>query len=207
MDGKLVTQLGTQVDPSATIEVDGLPLGAAPRRRYLVLHKPRGIVSTARDERGRQDVVALVGAPERLYPVGRLDADSEGLLLLTNDGDWAERVLHPRNGHDREYEVSVLGGVTREALAKLRSGVELEEGTARADTVRVVSRTATGGTLRLVLRTGWKRQVRRMCAAVGLRVTGLRRVRLGPLLLGRLAPGSWRELSAREIKLLGTAAR
>src|SRR5439155_8363099 len=131
---------------------------------------PRGIVSTARDERGRRTVVELLAAGERLYPVGRLDEDSEGLLLLTNDGTWAERVLHPRHGHEREYEVLVSGIVSRAALDALRRGIALEEGLARAERIGVLSRGARGSLVRMVLRTGWNRQVRRMCAAVGLRV-------------------------------------
>lgn len=203
VDGAPVRVLGRKVSPDARIEVDGRERAASPRRRYVLLNKPRGVLSTARDERGRPTVVGLVGAAERLYPVGRLDADSEGLLLLTNDGDWAQRVLHPGGGHEREYEVLVLGDASGAALAALRRGVRLEEGVARAVRVRAVSRAAGAATLRLVLRTGWKRQVRRMCTEVGLRVARLRRLRLGPLLLGRLHPGAWRELTPREVRSLG----
>lgn len=202
VEGAVVSVLGTKVEPDARIEVDLRPVATAGTRRHVVLNKPAGVLSTARDERGRPTVVALVGARERLYPVGRLDADSEGLLLLTNDGAWAERVAHPRSGHEREYEVGVRGIVSSESLAALRKGVPLDEGVARAVSVRLATRTAEGGVLRIVLVTGWKRQVRRMCAAVGLRVTRLVRVRLGPLLLGRLAPGAWRELTPREVRVL-----
>ena len=160
------------------------------------MNKPVGVVSTARDDRGRATVVSLVGARERLYPVGRLDSDSEGLLLLTNDGAWAERVLHPRFGHEREYEVDVEPEPTSAQLSALGRGVQLEEGVGELFGLRVVG----NGRVRLVLRTGWKRQVRRMFAAVGLRVTRLRRVRLGTLALGALAPGKWRELTAREVR-------
>ena len=150
-------------------------------------------------------MVELLGARERLYPVGRLDEDSEGLVLMTNDGVWAERVLHPRHGHEREYEVSVVGSVPPGAVAALRRGIALEEGLARAARVTVAGG-GRGATLRMVLHTGWKRQVRRMCAAVGLRVLRLRRVRMGPLTLGRLRPGAWRELTAREVRALGGGA-
>jgi 23S rRNA pseudouridine2605 synthase len=201
--GAVVRELGTKVPPDARIEVDGRLVAAAPSRRYILLNKPRGIVSTARDERGRRTVVDLLGASERLYPVGRLDADSEGLLLLTNDGAWADRVMHPRYGHEREYEVLVSGVVSPSVVASLRRGVPLEEGVAKAERVAIVSRGARGSLLRLVLRTGWRRQVRRMASAVGLTVVNLRRVRMGPLLLGRLRPGAWRELSPREIRSLG----
>jgi len=203
--GRHVT-LGERVAPDAPLEIDGRPVAAAVARRYVLLNKPVGVVSTASDERGRPTVVALVGARERLYPVGRLDADSEGLLLLTNDGAWAERVLHPRHGHDREYDVDVVPEPGDAELAALRRGVRLEEGIARCEGLRIVSASHGRGRLRVVLRTGWKRQLRRMCAAVGLRVVRLRRVRLGPLRLGPLPPGRWRELSEREVRALRAAA-
>lgn len=190
--------LGEKLPSDAPLEVDGARAVTAVAHRYVLLNKPAGIVSTARDERGRPTVVSLVGARERLYPVGRLDADSEGLLLLTNDGAWAERALHPRFGHEREYEVDVEPAPTEEQLAALKRGVRLEEGVAKVYGLRVAAR----GRLRLVLRTGWKRQVRRMCAAVGLRVTRLRRVRMGPLALGALPLGKWRELTRREVQAL-----
>ena len=202
VDGAVVSELGVRVRPDARIALDGRAVAAAPPRRYILVHKPRGILSSAARERGRQSVAQLVGARERLYPVGRLDVDSEGLLIVTNDGDWAQRVLHPRYGHEREYEVTVAGPVDEGAVARLHRGVRLEEGLARAVSVRLVSHDRRGGRLRIVLRTGWKRQVRRMCAAVGLRVTRLVRVRMGPLHLGRLRPGEWRELMPREVAAL-----
>ena len=200
--GEVVREMGSKVPPDARIEVDGRAVGPPSPHRYVVLNKPRGIVSTARDERGRSTVVELIGARERLYPVGRLDEDSEGLVLLTNDGEWAERVLHPRYGHEREYEVTVAGPVPPASVAALRRGIALEEGMARAARVSVAGG-ARGSTVSMVLNTGWKRQVRRMCAVVGLRVLRLRRVRLGPLELGRLQPGAWRDLTSREIRALG----
>ena len=201
VNGELVRTLGTKVDPDARIDVDG-EVTRALAVRHVALYKPVGVVSTARDERGRRTVVDLVSGPERLYPVGRLDADSEGLLLLTNDGEWANHVLHPRYEHEREYEVSVSGEITTVALEQLRRGVRLEEGVARAVSVRLGRRSGRGGTLHMVLRTGWKRQVRRMCSAVGLRVTRLVRVRIGSLQLGRLRPGQWRELRRHEVEEL-----
>ncbi len=201
VDGELVTTLGTRVMEDARIEVDGRPVAAAPSHRYVLLNKPVGIVSTAQDERGRRTVVDHIGARERLYPVGRLDTDSEGLLLLTNDGTWAERVLHPRYGHEREYEVDIDPEPTAEQLSALRRGIRLEEGVAKIHGLRLVAPRR----LQLVLRTGWKRQVRRMCAAVGLRVTRLRRVRMGSLVLGPLPVGKWRELTDREVRSLRAA--
>jgi 23S rRNA pseudouridine2605 synthase len=200
--GEVVKEMGSKVAPDARIEVDGRKIGGPAPHRYVVLNKPRGIVSTARDERGRSTVVDVIGARERLYPVGRLDEDSEGLVLLTNDGAWAERVLHPRYGHEREYEVSIAGPVPAASVAALRRGIALEEGMARAARVTIAGGTR-GSTVRMVLNTGWKRQVRRMCAAVGLRVLRLRRIRLGPLELGHLRPGAWRELTSHEVRALG----
>ena len=199
VNGDLITTLGTRVAEDAHIEVDGRLIAAPSAHRYVLLNKPVGIVSTANDEHGRRTVVDHIGARERLYPVGRLDTDSEGLLLLTNDGTWAQRVLHPRYGHEREYDVSVEGDLTDEALARLQRGIPLEEGIARAVRVTVRSRSRGRSRLSMVLRTGWKRQVRRMCLAVGLKVSRLVRVRMGPLELGRLKPGEFRDLTKREI--------
>jgi len=205
VDGETVTTLGTKVRPDARIDVDGAPTRQA-KQRYVVLNKPLGIVSTAGDERGRKTVVELIGAPERLYPVGRLDTDSEGLLLLTNDGDWAERVLHPRYGHEREYDVSVRGELTPAAIAQLQAGIRLEEGLAIAERVEIGTRSRGASRVRLVLHTGWRRQVRRMLAAVGLKVTRLVRIRIGRLPLGKLRTGEWRDLTAKEIADLARPA-
>ncbi len=205
VNGETITTLGTKVDPGARIDVDGAPTREA-RHRYVLLNKPIGIVSTANDERGRKTVVELIGAEERLYPVGRLDTDSEGMLLLTNDGDWAERVLHPRYGHEREYDVSVAGELTPPAVAQLRTGVRLEEGLARALRIEIVSRSRGASRVRIVLQTGWRRQVRRMLAAVGLKVTRLVRVRIGTLPLGKLRTGEWRDLTPKEIADLARPA-
>ena len=202
VNGDLITTLGTRVAEDAHIEVDGRLIAAPSAPRYVLLNKPIGIVSTANDERGRRTVVDHIGARERLFPVGRLDTDSEGLLLLTNDGTWAQRVLHPRYGHEREYDVGVEGDLTDEAVARLQRGIPLEEGIARAVRVTVRSRSRGRSRLSMVLRTGWKRQVRRMCIAVGLKVSRLVRVRMGPLELGRLKPGDFRDLTKKEIDAL-----
>ncbi len=201
VDGVPVTTLGTKVRPDARIQVDGVAtriLG----KRYVLLNKPAGIVCTAADEHGRKTVVDLVGAMERLYPVGRLDTDSEGMLLMTNDGDWAMRVLHPRFGHEREYDVLVSGELSPTAIETLRRGIRLEEGMARAVRVQVTTRSRRASRLRIVLQTGWKRQIRRMCAAVGLKVERLVRIRIATLALGRLRTGDWRELTAAEVAAL-----
>ena len=198
VDGEAVMTLGTKVRPDARIDVDGVSTHRAVAR-YVLLNKPKGIVSTAHDERWRKTVVDLIGARERLYPVGRLDTDSEGMLLLTNDGDWAERVLHPRYGHEREYDVSISGDLTAETTAQLRSGIRLEEGLAVAARIDVRSRSRAASRLRFVLHTGWRRQIRRMLAAVGLKTVRLVRVRIGNVPLGKLREGEWRELTPAEI--------
>jgi 23S rRNA pseudouridine2605 synthase len=205
VDGEAVMTLGTKVPPDARIDVDGVPTRQAVPR-YVLLNKPKGVVSTANDERGRKTVVQLIGAQERLYPVGRLDTDSEGALLLTNDGDWAERVLHPRYGHEREYDVTVSGPVTSETIAQLRNGIRLEEGLAVAVRVDVQSRSRDASRIRMVLHTGWRRQVRRMLSVVGLRTVRLVRVRVGDLELGKLKAGEWRDLTPKEIADLAKPA-
>jgi 23S rRNA pseudouridine2605 synthase len=200
VNGAVVRTLGARVDPERDVlTVDGRPVRVDVRPVYVLLHKPRGVVSTARDERGRPTVLDLVRVEQRVYPVGRLDADSEGLLLLTNDGELTYRLTHPRHAVPKEYHVLVQGRVSAPALARLRTGVRLPEGCARADAVAVLGREGTGTWLCLVLHQGWKRQVRRMLAAVGYRVERLIRVRVGGLTLGDLPVGRWRVLSPAEV--------
>jgi 23S rRNA pseudouridine2605 synthase len=198
-----VAVLGRRVDPEQDrIVVNGVPLSVRSGLVYYLLNKPTGVVSTASDPQGRPTVVSLVPTEPRVYPVGRLDADSEGLLLLTNDGDLTFRLTHPRFGVEKEYLVAVEGSPRPGELRRLREGVELEDGlTAPA---RVA--TAGPGALRIVIHEGRNRQVRRMCAAVGHPVTRLVRVRIGPVADRRLAPGAWRELLSAEVRALETAA-
>jgi pseudouridine synthase len=203
VDGSVVRELGTRVAENARIEVDGRAVPPAGRRSYIALHKPVGVVSTVSDPQGRRTVRDLVRAPGRLYPVGRLDADSSGLLLLTDDGEWAQRVLHPRYAQPREYEVRVRGRVTDDRLEQLRRGVRLDEGVSRLREVRVHRLSERESVLCVVLTQGWKRQVRRTLAAIGLPVRSLVRVRIGSLRLGDLAPGQHRPLTGREVRALG----
>jgi pseudouridine synthase len=202
VDGLVVRELGTRVAPDATIEVDGRAIASAPARRYFALHKPLGVVSTVSDPQGRRTVRQLIREPGRFFPVGRLDADSTGLLLVTDDGEWAQRVLHPRYAQPREYEVRVRGRITEERLQRLRGGIRLEEGVSRLRSVRVTRLSERESVLRVELTQGWKRQVRRTLAAVGLPVVSLTRVRIGPLALGKLAPGEYRTLTSGEIRSL-----
>jgi len=204
-----VAVLGRRVDPGHDrVEVDGAPIGLQPGLVYYLLNKPQGVVTTASDPQGRPTVVELVPAVPRVYPVGRLDVATEGLLLLTNDGDLANRLAHPSHGVEKEYLAEVEGSVAAGALRRLRDGVELEDGmTAPAKVSQ-----PDPGVLRITIHEGRNRQVRRMCEAVGHPVNRLVRVRIGPLRDARLAPGHWRELELGEVKALveaaaGTAAR
>ncbi len=198
VNGAVITKLGTRVGPRDRVAVDGKPVSRAPSYTYIVLNKPLGVVSTARDERGRRTVVDLIKSPTRVYPVGRLDVSSEGLILLTNNGELTFRLLHPRHEVPREYHVWVSPPPTSEQLDRLRQGVEIEGWrTGPAEVSR-----GPGGALRIVIHEGHKRQIRLMCQAVGLNVERLVRVRIGPLTLGRLKPGEWRELRPAEVRAL-----
>jgi pseudouridine synthase len=203
VNGQIVRTLGVRVDPARDVlAVDGRPVAPASRPVYLALHKPPGYVTTARDQRGRPTVLALVHSPERVYPVGRLDTDSEGLLLLTNDGELALHLTHPRYGVPKEYYAFVQGVPDERALAAVRGGVDLEEGrTAPAD-VAMVSTDGDRSWLRLVLKQGWKRQVRRMLAAVGYPVERLIRTRVGSVELDALPVGAVRALTDAEVDRL-----
>ncbi len=198
-----VAVLGRRVDPEVDhIAVDGVPISVKAGLVYYLLNKPVGVVSTASDPQGRPTVVGLVPGEPRVYPVGRLDAHSEGLIVLTNDGELTFRLTHPRFGVEKEYLVAVEGSPRPGALRRLRDGVELEDGiTAPA---RVA--TAGDGALRITIHEGRNRQVRRMCAAVGHPVTRLVRVRIGPIVDRTLGPGSWRQLTFAEVRALELAA-
>ncbi len=209
VNGQVVTELGTKVDPKKdVIEVDGRRLRTRVEPVYLMLHKPAGYISTARDPEGRRTVLDLVPRGQRLYPVGRLDADSEGLLLLTNDGDLANRLTHPRYEQEKEYSVLVTGEPTPGVLDQLHEGVWLAEEDAIAHAeASVVATTEQGTWLHIILREGRKRQIRRMLASVGHQVKRLIRVRVGPLKLGDLQTGKWRRLSAAEIRAVKRESR
>jgi 23S rRNA pseudouridine2605 synthase len=195
--------LGRRVDADVDrVEVDGAPIGVRPGLVYYLLNKPIGVITTARDTHGRQTVLDLVPTEPRVFSVGRLDVDTEGLLLMTNDGQLANRIAHPSHGIEKEYLVEVRGGqVSAGAMRSLRDGVELEDGmTAPAR----VSQPDVG-VLRLVIHEGRNRQVRRMCEAVGHPVHRLVRTRIGPLSDRSLRPGSWRDLTIDEWRALTEA--
>ena len=202
VDGS-VARLGNRVDPEqARITVDDVPVVTRVDLAYYLLNKPVGVVTTASDPFGRPVVTDLVPASPRVFPVGRLDADTEGLLLLMNDGELANLLTHPRYGIDKEYLAEVDGVPTRTALRRLREGIELEDGPASADRVDVVQRQHDGAALRIVVHEGRNRMVRRMCEAVGHPVRRLVRTRIASLRDPRLAPGKWRQLTTREIRSL-----
>jgi 23S rRNA pseudouridine2605 synthase len=199
--------VGQVVEEGDRLHVDGRPVGRAQDVRTYLLHKPQGAVSTASDPQGRPTV--LEGLPDevRLYPVGRLDLDTTGALLVTNDGELAHRLMHPGSGIPKVYEALVRGQVSAEGVRRLRRGVELEDGPTRPARVERMRRLHPGATwLRIEITEGRNRQVRRMCAAIGHPVIELRRVRYAGLGLGRLRPGDWRLLSREELTRLGAAA-
>jgi len=209
VNGQVVTELGTRVDPNLDeISVDGAPISGPVKKVYLILNKPPGYISTVHDPWGRPTILDLIPHQGRLYPVGRLDAESEGLLLLTNDGRLTHRLTHPRYEREKEYLALLKGRPKDAVLSQLRRGVDLEEGRTAPAMVSRVSRregleTPPGTTwLRIVLHEGRKRQIRRMCAAVGHPVQRLIRVRMGPIELGDLPVGGYRPLSAKEVRRL-----
>ena len=198
VNGELAV-LGRRVDPEQDrVEVDGVPIGVKAGLVYYLLNKPEGVVTTAKDTHGRPTVVDLVPDQPRVYPVGRLDAATEGLLLLTNDGELANHIAHPSHGVEKEYLAEVQGYVSAGAVRRLREGVELDDGlTAPAKVSQ-----PNPGLLRITIHEGRNRQVRRMCEAVGHPVVRLIRVRIGPLSDRQLRPGEWRELTSDEVKAL-----
>ena len=217
LNGKTVLEMGTKADAgSDDIRVDGRRLHAPERKRYLLLNKPAGVVSTRSDPQRRRTVIdLLVGVREYVYPVGRLDYETEGLLLLTNDGDLAARLTHPRHGVERSYEARVAGRPDAEALRQLREGIPLDgRRTLPADVTILNARSGASrdaalrkiGVVQITIREGRNRQVRRMLEAVGHPVRELTRTRIGPLTDKRLKVGTWRDLTAEEVTTLQSLA-
>jgi 23S rRNA pseudouridine2605 synthase len=204
VDGEIVRDPARDVDEGNRVEVDGRRLRGPEPAVVYALHKPVGVLSTAHDPGGRPTVVELIPERRRLYPVGRLDADSSGLILLTNDGALANRLTHPRYEVPKTYRVRVARGpVGEQALGTLRAGVRLEDGPTAPAQARLVRAGRTGShELELTIREGRNRQVRRMCEAVGHPVLALQRVAFGPLRLGGLAPGDHRRLGETELREL-----
>ena len=205
VNGNTIREMGVKADPAVDdIRVDGRRVKAAERHRYILLNKPKGYVTTRSDPQRRPTVIDLLNVREYVYPVGRLDYDTEGLLLLTNDGDLAAKLTHPRHGVERTYEARVAGMPDRDALERLRNGIPLDgHRTLPAQASLVNERRRDGdGILLLTIREGRNRQVRRMCEAVGHPVKELRRVRIWPIADRGLRVGQWRELAAGEVEKL-----
>jgi 23S rRNA pseudouridine2605 synthase len=202
VDGE-VASLGRRVDvETQVVAVDGAPVGVKPDLVYFLLNKPAGVITTADDPQGRPTVVGMVPDEPRVFPVGRLDGETEGLLLLTNDGQLTHHLTHPSFGVEKEYLAHVQGAPSRAAIRQLRDGVELEDGpTARARVTAVEP-----DLLRITIHEGRNRQVRRMCEAVGHPVKRLVRTRIGPLTDPRLPPGEWRTLDRAEVRSLEIAS-
>ncbi len=199
----VVATLGDRVDPDQDeVTVDGVVVGVRPGLVHYVLNKPAGVVTTADDPHGRPTVIELVPSEPRVHPVGRLDLDTEGLLLLTNEGELTHRLTHPSFGVDKEYLAEVEGIPSRGALRRLREGVDLDDGRTAPARVSLLG----DHLLRLTIHEGRNRQVRRMCEAVGHPVTRLVRTRIGPLTDRTLGPGEWRELTGAEVQELRLAA-
>ena len=198
VDGKIITEPGTKADPSKNkIRVDGKLLTFGAEKIYLLLNKPRGYVSTVKDERGRKTVLALLGEnfSERVYPVGRLDLNSEGLLILTNDGDLTNSLIHPRYEVSKTYRAKISGDLTEEKLDKLRAGIELDDGLTAPAEIYLLEKNL----VEVTIHEGRNRQVRRMFAAIGCDVKRLRRIKFAGLTLDGLKVGQFRELTAAEV--------
>lgn len=207
VDGQVVRTLGAKADPAEQIiRVDGVAL-PSPKRVYFIVNKPPGVVSTNSDPSGRPRVIDLVPYSGRLFTVGRLDMSSEGLILVTNDGELANQLTHPRYGVEKTYSVEVAGVLEREQLAKLRRGVHLAEGFARVVSAKIIRQYKQSTLVEIVLAEGRNREVRRILARVGHKVERLRRIALGPLRLGELPLGAVRPLEADEVRRLRQAAR
>ena len=209
VDDRIVTEMGVSIDPATSVvKVDGRPVQPPETFSYYVLDKPRHVVCTMADPEGRATVRNLLPAEVgRVYPVGRLDYDAEGVLLLTNDGDLAHRLMHPRFGVERTYHAKVKGRIEDAALERLRTGVYLEDGRAQAEDVRFLSRTSENSWITLTLREGRQHEVKRMCLAAGHPVQKLRRISYAGVGLGGLAPGGLRHLTAAELTQLRRAVR
>ena len=203
VNGVKITEMGTQVEEGDEVRVDGQVIRPEAEKRYVMYHKPAGEVTTVSDPEGRRCVLDhFRDYPVRLYPVGRLDYDSEGLLLLTNDGTLTERMLHPSHQLDKTYLARVSGSVTMDEVRQLRAGVMLDDHKTAPAKVRVIKLEAEATVVLVTIHEGRNRQVRRMFEETGHQVMQLRRVRFGPLDLGDLPRGKWRELTAEEVRSL-----
>lgn len=208
VNGKVVRELGSRVDPNLDqVQVDGRPIQLDPDRVYLAFHKPKNVVSSMSDEMGRKDLSSFFLGYDRVFNVGRLDAETTGLLLMTNDGDLAHALAHPSFGIEKLYVAKVRGTLDRVAIQKLLDGVRLEDGLQKADSAKILDVSEQSSLLELTLHSGKNRIVRRMLEEIGYPVLELTRKSFGPLRLGNLKPGQFRELSKLEISMLLEAAQ
>jgi 23S rRNA pseudouridine2605 synthase len=202
VNGAMATP-GMQVSDEDKIEINGKIIQKKTGKKlYFMLNKPSGVISAAKDDRGRKTVVDLVKCKERIYPVGRLDFDTEGLIILTNDGDFFNKIMHPKSEVYKEYHVDVIGKINKLEIDKLKRGVRLEDGMTLPAKVEILDSCHETSKLRISIREGKNRQVRRMCKAVGHPVTYLKREKIGNLGLGNLEKGGFRELSKKEVDYL-----
>lgn len=204
VNGVVITELGSKADPSCdVITVNGKRLHVGEKRVYILLNKPTGYITALKDSKGRQLVTDLLNdVPERVYPVGRLDYNTEGLLLLTNDGEWANRLMHPRHEVEKEYHVRVRGKVVDQQLKRMADGIELEDGKTAPALVKLVKDGEQNDWISVTIHEGRNRQVRRMCEAVSLSVVRLKRIRYGALSIGALRTGQFRYLTEAEAREL-----
>ena len=199
---QVVTQMGTKIDPDKDlVEFEGKKLEPE-TKTYLIYHKPKGVLSTTKDTHHRPTILDKVKYKVRLYPVGRLDKDSEGLILLTNDGDLAYRLTHPKFHIPKTYEVTILGQIKLDQIEKLQTGIQLEDGLSKPTKTTIIQKSARHSILEMILFEGRKRQIRRMMASLHLHILSLKRVAIGPILLGELKVGQNRALTTLEIKSL-----
>lgn len=202
VDGMRVTEHGTRVDPqNSKITINSRPL-TIPKKVYFMLNKPKGIITTVSDELGRKNVISFIKTHERIFPIGRLDKDTHGLLLLTNDGELTNKLIHPRYHIDKTYRLHIKGTVLKNQLDTLKNGVKLEDGKTLPAVVKFVEKVNNTTVLDITIRQGKKRQIRRMCEALNLSLTDLQRIQFGPLKLGDLKIGEYRVLTHHEIQLL-----
>lgn len=207
INGKIVRELGTLVDDGDRVEVGGVPVELPAAPTYLLINKPLGVVTTMRDPQGRRTVADFLAGRPRVFPVGRLDYDTGGALLLTDDGDLAHRLLHPRFGVDKTYRAEIAGRLSSEEVRRLLAGLSLGDGRAAGAKVRVLAVRADRSVVDVTIHEGRNRQVRRMFEALGHPVLELTRTRFGPLKLGELSPGHIRGLTEKEIEALARYRR
>lgn len=200
-DGKRITQHGERINAKSIIKVNGHEL-KKPHKVYFLINKPKGVVSTAKDEFGRKNVVSLIKSKERIFPIGRLDRDTHGLLLLTNDGELTNKLIHPKYHIRKIYQLIIKAQINHPQIEKLENGVELEDGITQKAKVNIIQRRKDATVIELTIFEGKKRQIRRMCEALNLPLVDLQRIKFGNLELGNLKTGEYRELTGREVETL-----